>query len=186
MTRDLPPNRQGQPGRPQRNTTQQTLRPERKAPEPHKVHWLLPAGVGMVAMLVLWVIGSSALSWGMQRYNDIRYGSPRTFQTDFVVGHGKDSPTHPSHFVAINLNHQAVVIELMAGDPAKSVSYVAPVYIVGDDGLAPVTVDFRDANNDKKVDMIVSIHLSTQNQVYVFLNDGTKFRPSNANDKIRL
>ncbi len=140
----------------------------------------------MVAMLVLWVIGSSVLSWGIQRYNDFRYGNPRTYQTDHVVGHGGDNTTHPSHFIALNLNHQAVVIELMAGDPSKSVSYVAPVYIVGDDGKAPVTVDFRDTTGSNKLDMIVTIHLANQNQVYVFINDGNKFRPSNSNDKIHL
>jgi hypothetical protein len=140
----------------------------------------------MVAMLVLWVVGSSALAWGVQRYDDYRYGNPRTYQVDQVVGQGGDSTAHPSHFIAINLNHQAVVIELMAGDPAKSVSYVAPIYIVGDNGLAPILLDFRDVNGDGKLDMIVTIHLSNQNQVYVFINDGTKFRPSNASDKMHL
>jgi hypothetical protein len=192
-TREFPLNRStGQTGQtgirqPRVNSQQPPLRPERKEPEqPRKVHWLLPAGVGMVAMLVLWVVGSSVLAWGMQRYNDYRYGTPRTYQIDQVVGHGGDSAAHPSHFIAINLNHQAVVIELMAGDPGKSVSYVAPVYIVGDDGLAPITVDFKDVNADSKADMIVTIHLTNQNQVYVFINDGTKFRPSNANDKMHL
>lgn len=192
-TREFPLNRptgqtgqMGQTGRQPRVTAQQPLRPERKEPEQRKVHWLLPAGVGMVAMLVLWVVGSSVLAWGTQRYNDYRYGNPRTYQVDQVVGHGGDSTAHPSHFIAINLNHQAVVIELMAGDPGKSVSYVAPVYIVGDDGLAPITVDFKDVNGDTKADMIVTIHLTNQNQVYVFINDGTKFRPSNANDKMHL
>ncbi len=194
-TREFPSARQGQgqtgqmgqTGRQPRITTQQPpLRPERKEPEHRKVHWLLPAGVGMVAMLVLWVVGSSALAWGTQRYNDYRYGNPRTYQVDAVVGHGGDSKEHPSHFIAINLNHQAVVLELMAGDPGKSVSYVAPVYIVGDDGLAPITVEFRDVTGDGKADMIVTIHLTNQNQVYVFINDGTKFRPSNANDKMHL
>lgn len=190
-TREFPLPRQGQgqtgqTGRQPRTTAQPPLRAERKEPEHKKVHWLLPAGVGMVAMLVLWVVGSSALAWGTQRYNDYKYGNPRTYQVDQVVGHGGDSTAHPSHFIAINLNHQAVVIELMAGDPGKSVSYVAPVYIVGDDGLAPITLDFRDVNGDAKADMIVTIHLTNQNQVYVFINDGTKFRPSNASDKMHL
>jgi len=186
--RDLSLNRptQGQTGRQPRVTSQPPPRSERKEPEHRKVHWLLPAGVGMVAMLVLWVVGSSVLAWGVQRYDDYRYGNPRTYQVDKVVGHGTDSNAHPSHFIAINLNHQAVVIELVAGDPAKSFSYVAPVYIVGDDGLAPILLDFRDVNSDSKLDMIVTIRLTNQNQVYVFINDGTKFRPSTASDKLHL
>jgi hypothetical protein len=150
------------------------------------MHWLLPLGVGMIAMIVLWVLGSSALAWGVQFYNGIRYGYPRTFQTDAVVGHS-DSPAHPSHFIAINLNRQVVVVELMGGDPSKTVTYVAPVYIAGENGdLAPVTLEFRDVNGDGKPDMIIHIHLPNQDQVSVFINDGSKFRPANGNDKIRL
>jgi hypothetical protein len=149
------------------------------------VHWLLPAGVGMIAMLVLWVVGSNVLAWGTQRYNDIVYGMPRTYQTDAVVGQGGDSPQHPSHFVAINWNHQAVVIEFIAGDPAKSVSYKANFYATSsDDNLAPVTLQFKDVNGDRKPDMIVNIHLPGQDQVVVFINTGTQFRPLKANEKI--
>ncbi|MBV9230947.1 MAG: hypothetical protein JOZ18_16675 [Chloroflexi bacterium] len=181
LTRNLPPSRQGQG----RTTTQQQPRMQNKARK--NVHWLLPLGVGMVAMLVLWMVGASVLAWGIQRYNDYRYGIPRTFQTDAVVGHGGDSAGHPSHFIAVNLNRQAIVLEFMAGDPAKSVSYVAPLYIAGDGGnLAPVTVEFRDVTGDGKPDMIIHIHLPSQDQISVFVNDGTKFRPSNGNDKIRI
>lgn len=150
------------------------------------VHWLLPAGIGMVAMLVLWVLGSSILAWGVQQYNNFRYGNPRTFQTNAFVGHN-ESPSRPSHFIALNLNHQAVVMELMGGDPAKSITYVAPVYIAEDNANpSPVTVEFRDVNSDKKPDMIIHIYLPSQDQVSVFINDGTKFRPSNNTDKVHL
>jgi len=179
LTKNLPSSRQG------RTTTQEQPRKQSKVRK--NVHWLLPLGVGMVAMLVLWMVGASTLAWGMQRYNDIRYGTPRTFQTDAVVGHGGDSRDHPSHFIALNLNRQAIVIEFMAGDPAKSVSYVAPLYIAGDGGnLAPVTVEFRDATGSGRLDMVIHIHLPNQEQISVFVNDGTKFRPSNGNDKIRI
>ncbi len=83
-----------------------------------KVHWLLPLGIGMIAMLVLWELGSFTLAWGLARYDDIRYGNPRTYQTNAVVGHGKDSPLHPTHFIAINLNRQAIVVEFPAGNPS--------------------------------------------------------------------
>src|SRR5579859_1044558 len=46
-----------------------------------KVHWLLPLGIGMIAMLVLWVAGSLFLAWSLARYDDFRYGNPRTYQT---------------------------------------------------------------------------------------------------------
>jgi hypothetical protein len=176
-----------------RDLARQTRAFEKPAPPPppkkkaqKNVHWLLPLGVGMLAMLALWLIGSTCLAWGIQRYNDVIYGNPRTFHTDAVVGHG-DSPEHPSHFIAVNLNRQAIVIEFKAGDPAKSVSYVAPVYIAGEGGdLAPVTVEFKDVNDDKRTDMIIHIHLPSQDQLSVFINDGKGFRPVTSNDKIHL
>ena len=150
------------------------------------VHWLLPLGVGMVAMLVLWVFGSLIVAWGQQRYDDITYGRPRTYQTDAVVGHN-DSLLHKSHFIAINYNRQAIVTEWRGGDPAKSIVYVVPYYIVGDNSdLTPVTVELRDVTGDGKPDMIIHIHLHTQDQTFVFVNDGTKFRPQQANDKITI
>ncbi|GCE10549.1 hypothetical protein [Tengunoibacter tsumagoiensis] len=188
MTRDIP--------RPPRVTTQtprvtaQTpMRIDRNSPPPRakrNVHWLVLVGMGMIAALALWVIGSAALSWGLQRYDDYRYGNPRTFQTDAVVGHNNDSAAHPSHFVAMNLHRQPIVVEIAAGDPGKLVSYAVAPPIVGDGGdIAPITLEFRDVTNDQKPDMIIHIHLSPQNDtVIVFVNDGTKFRPSTPNDHL--
>ncbi|HTI13897.1 MAG TPA: hypothetical protein VL461_04895 [Dictyobacter sp.] len=153
---------------------------------PKKIHWLVPAGVGMLAMLALYVLGSSLLSWGTQLYDNYHYGNPRTYQTDYVVGQGGDSPAHPSHFIAMNYNHQAIVIELMAGNPQKAVTYVAPISIAGDDGMAPVTVSFKDVNGDHKPDMIVHVHLPSQDFVSVFINTGTKFRGATSSDKIHM
>lgn len=160
--------------------------PYEQIKERRSVHWLLPLGAGVLATIVLWMFGVSALAWGNQRYNDLRYGFPRTYQTDAYVGH-HESPGHPSHFITVNLNRQAIVVEFMGGDPSKSVSYVAPVYIDGDGGnLAPITVEFRDVNGDKKPDMIIHIHLPNQDQPVVFINNGSRFRPSNGSDKIHL
>lgn len=154
------------------------------------VHWLLPLGIGMIAMLLLWVIGSSVLAWGLDRYDDLRYGYPRTYQIDAVVGHG-DSKEHPSHFIAMNLHGQAIVIEFPAGDPQHAMSYVVPYYIRQAGGgqggdLTPVTVTFRDVTGDGKPDMLVQILFRTQVQTFVFVNTGTKFRPPTSSDKIHL
>ncbi|GAC1431514.1 MAG: hypothetical protein PVS3B3_26600 [Ktedonobacteraceae bacterium] len=174
-----------------RRTTSQQFAPSTGGPVRVKkpntsVHWLLPLGVGMVAMLVLWVFGSLLVAWGQQRYDDVTYGRPRTYQTDAVVGHN-DSAAHKSHFIAINYNRQAIVTEWMGGDPAKSVNYVVPYSILGDNSdLTPVTVELRDVTGDHKPDMVIHIHLRTQDETFVFVNDGTKFRPQQANDKITL
>ena len=152
-----------------------------------KVHWLLPVGIGMIAMLVLWEVGSLVLAWGIARYDDVRYGNPRTYQTNAVVGHGNDSPAHPSHFIAVNLNRQAIVVEFPAGSQAGALSYVVPYYILGPGGdLTPITLEFRDVTGDGKVDMVIHIHLQSQDQTFVFVNAGTKFRPPTAKDTIHL
>src|SRR5260370_13173384 len=52
-----------------------------------KVHWLLPLGIGMIAMLVLWELGSFSVAWGLARYDYIRYCNPRTFQNNPDGGH---------------------------------------------------------------------------------------------------
>jgi hypothetical protein len=166
--------------------------PFRKQPPAPKwqrrdIHWLFYLGIGMIASIVLWMAGSTMLVWGLQIHDNLTYGYPRTYQTDAVVGHGGDNSSHPSHFTAYNLHRQAIIVEFMAGDPARAVTYIAPVYIAGNGGdLAPVTLEFRDVTGDGEPDMIVHIHLPGQDQTYVFVNDGTKFRPSNTNDHIHL
>ncbi len=138
-------------------------------------------------MLAVWVLGSSLLAWVSYEHDNIVYGTPRTYQTDAVVGHGGDSLQHPSHFIAVNLNRQVIIVEFMAGNPAKSIDYVVPYYILGQGGnLTPVTLSFRDVTGDNKPDMIVDIHLSPQDQTFVFVNDGTKFRAPKASDTIHL
>ena len=159
--------------------TDQEPRPA-KSHKPQKMHWLFYVGLGMMAVLALWVAGNAVVTWGKQLYNDIRYGTPRTYQVDQVVGQGGDSPAHPSHFIAINKNHQAIIIELKAGDPAQAITYTTP--ISNDNGEAPVTLEFRDVTGDGKLDMIIHIHFLTREQIVVFINTGTQFRPTNGKE----
>ncbi len=95
-----------------------------------RVHWMLIFGIGMLAMLALWVLGSLLIHWWSVTQDDWHYGRPRTFQVDAVVGHN-DSSTNPSHFLALNLNRRVVIIELPGGDPSKSKIYTGPT-LLGD------------------------------------------------------
>jgi hypothetical protein len=147
--------------------TQIPPRPRRRA------HWLLSLGVGMLAMLALWVAGGWLLQWWQVRQDDMSYGRPRTFQTDAVVGH-TDSPTNPSHFLALNLNRHVLVIECPGDDCAHAVIYLGPTLFGDGQDLTPVTLTFQDLNGDGKLDMIVHI----QDQRLVFLNENGKFRPA--------
>jgi hypothetical protein len=143
--------------------------------EQKKVHWLLYVGVGMIAALALWVSASTLLAWGTEKFNDLIYGNPRIFQTDEVVGHNNDSLAHPSHFIALNLHGQVIIVELPAGDPTKSIDYIGPALIAVGDEKIPITLTFGDVNNDHKVDMIVHI----QDKEVHFCNNGVKFTACN-------
>lgn len=150
------------------------------SPTPRQFHWMLILGIGMCAMLVLWILGSILLAWWHDKQNDLTYGRPRTFQTDAVVGHNDGST--PSHFIAINLHRQIEVFECPGGDCSKAIVYVGPLLMGADQGLDPATLEFKDVNRDGKLDML--IHVS--NQTFVFLNDADKFRSARPEDHIIL
>lgn len=152
-----------------RNTTIDIPQPQ-KAPTSHSRHWLLYVGVGMIVALALWLTFSSLLAWGIGKYNDVVYGYPRIYQTDAVVGHN-DSQARPSHFVAMNLRGQVVVIELAGGNPNRSFDYVGPTMIAKGDDLIPITLTFSDVHRNGKPNMVIHI----QDREFIFCNDGTKF-----------
>src|SRR5579872_1643317 len=97
------------PSQPYRNTRRPPGPSEEDQNAKRRVHWLLFVGIGMIAMLVVWVLGSSLLAWVSYERDNIVYGTPRTYQTDAVVGHGGDNLQHPSHFIAVNLNRQVII-----------------------------------------------------------------------------
>lgn len=134
------------------------------------VHWLLYVGLGMLIALALWVLGLNALNWGTNEYNNVVYGNPRTYQTDAVVGH-HDSPANPSHFIAINLHGQIIVVEFPGGNPSKAIDYAGPDLIASGEDLLPVTLTFSDLNGDGKLDMVIHV----ANQSFAFYNNGTSF-----------
>ena len=141
-------------------------------PPRRNLHWSFILGVGMLLMLALWILGSYALSWWQNHQLDSTYGKPRTYQTDQVVGHG-DSTSHPTHFIAVNLNARITIIEIPGGDSQHARIYSGPTLFSDNGDTIPVTLEFYDVNGDGKVDMIV--HVGDQKIVY--LNDGTQFKP---------
>jgi hypothetical protein len=146
--------------------------PEIKAlskPKPRRFP-LIPVMVGMVVMIVLVMSVSLVSSWWQVYQDDLHYGRPRTYQMDAVVGHS-DSPSHPTHFIFLNLNGHIEIIEIPGGDPAKSRIFSGPVLYGNGQDLVPVTGAIRDDNGRK--DLVVHI----QNQEILFINDGTTFHP---------
>ena len=135
-------------------------------------HPLLYLGIGMLAMLVLWTLLSAALGWFNTTLDDMRYGRPRTFQTNAWVGHNEQTGV-PSHFIAMNLNGHIEIIEISGGDAAHTHVYVGPQLYGKSSDLVPVTLRFVDVNGDGKPDMVVNF----QGSRTVFINDQGAFRP---------
>lgn len=136
-------------------------------------HPLLYVGVGMLsaaalAALILGPVGSWWNDW--RNYSD--YGDPRTFQVDAIVGQN-DGLGHESHFIAMNLHGQIIVIEFPGSDPSKGRDFVITTLSGPDADKIPVTLTFADFNGDGKPDMIV--HFNGQEVVY--LNDHGTFSP---------
>lgn len=145
-----------------------------------KVHWSLIFGIGMVAMLTLWILGSMLLTLWNVTQDDWHYGRPRTFQIDQRVGHNDDGM--PSHFLVINLNRRIEIIEFPGGDATHAKVYVAMTLIGDGEDLAVATLSFKDVNGDGKPDMIVTVG----DTHYVFINENSQFRPLKPGEQISL
>lgn len=139
-----------------------------------RFHWLVFVGLGIFIMILGWFVVNAVGNWWQVTQDDMRYGRPRTFQMDYVVGHN-DSPANPSHFIAINLNRHIMIIEIPGGNAAKSRIYTGPILIGPGQDLTPATLQFQDVNGDGKVDMIVVV----QGSRFVFLNENGIFVPQN-------
>ena len=117
--------------------------------------WSLSLVTGMLAMAAL-VAGLNSLgSWWQHVQDDWTYGMPRTYQTDAAVGHNHDSPSHPSHFLAVNLRGQVEVFELPAGDPTKVRVFLGPLISGNGAGQVVVTISFTDLDHDGTPDLII-------------------------------
>ncbi len=137
-----------------------------------RFHWLVFVGVAILVMLAGWVTLTMLGNWWQAKQDDWRYGNPRTYQMDAVVGH-TDSASNPSHFIALNLNRHVVIIEIPGGDSSKARIYIGPTLFGDGQDLTPVTLSFQDVNGDGLPDMVVHI----MDQAIVFINDNGQFKP---------
>ena len=105
-------------------------------------------------------------------WDDVTYGRPRTAQYDVVVDHN-DSPSHPTHLIALNLNASVVIIELSGGDITKAHIYRGPQLFGPGADLFPVTLSFPDPGGNGQPNMEVHV----QGQIIVYLNQNGQFVP---------
>ncbi len=138
-------------------------------PLPQVRPYTIALGVA-IAGLLLYLLTSTLVGWLGTKADDLQYGRPRTFQLDAYVGHDENSDS-PTHFIAINLNHQVDIIELPGGDVSKARAISGPYLFGNGEDLTPVRLEVRDVNGDHKPDLLVDI----KNEQVVYINSGTDF-----------
>ncbi|HSW88156.1 MAG TPA: hypothetical protein VLG12_03260 [Candidatus Saccharimonadales bacterium] len=162
-----------------RNTTGESKRPQKK----ERKGWCFPTVIGMVIFLLLIVVGNLVMPWIQTTWDDFHYGRPRTTQYNVVVGHNDDPPNnYPSHFVAINLNRQIIIIEYPGGKAKDAKSYQGPLMLGPGQDLATPFLSFADLDGDHRIDMTVKV----QEGRAFFINQGDSFRPLRTGEKISV
>jgi len=144
-------------------------------------HPLLYLGLGMLFMLALWTLIMGVVGWLGTTIDTLRYGYPRTFQTDQFVGHNESNGI-PSHFIAINLHGRIEVIEFPGGDASHARVYEGPQLYTANADQAPVTLKFEDVNGDHKPDMLVCF----QGSQIVYINAQGQFVPLPENQRVQV
>jgi hypothetical protein len=135
----------------------------------------------LLALLAIYAIMGHVVTWGRERIDDVRYGTPRTFHVDEVVGHGDGAGT-PTHFIAMNLNRQVVVLEIPGGDTSKVRTITGPYLVGAGEDKTPVLLSFDDVNHDGARDMIVNV----KNEAIVFINRDNEFKEMTPEERAQL
>lgn len=144
----------------------------------HTVAYLI---TGLLALLAIYAVMGNVVGWGRERYEDVVYGTPRTFQTDVVTGR-EDSAQNPSHFMAVNLGGQVTIYQLPGGDPAKTRIISGPYLFGAGESKTPVLLKFEDINGDQVKDMIVTI----KNEAIVYLNRDGQYVQLSPEERAKL
>lgn len=135
----------------------------------------------VLALLAIYAIMGNVVTWGQGLLDDARYGTPRTYQLDAVLGH-EDGNGTPTHLIAMNLNRQVVIVELPGGDPSKIRTYTGPYLFGAGEDKTPVLMRLEDLNRDGSKDLIVSI----KNEEIVYMNRDAQFQPISAEERAAL
>lgn len=120
---------------------------------------------GVLALMAIYILLSTVISWGQVKLDDMRYGRPRTFHLTANVGHGEESGA-PTQFIAMNLERQVVIVEIPGGDPAQTRTLPGPYLFGAGEDLTPVLLRLEDLNGDQLPDLVASI----KSEEMVYLN----------------
>jgi hypothetical protein len=166
--------------------TSKNLRPAQRArvyspAAPRRLHAMAYGVALLLAALAVYALVSLVMGRLHVVVDDLRYGRPRTTQLDGFVGH-EETPSRPTHLMAINLNRQIVVIEMPGGDPAKTRSIAGPYLFGADEDLTPVFLSLRDMDGDGAADLLLDV----RREQIVYLNKDGTFRLPTAEEDARL
>lgn len=167
-----------------RNTTARTGAPAPRAAitvPAISLHTLAYIVTALLALLAIYAIMGNVMGWGQGKFDDLRYGATRTYQVDAVVGHDDGSGT-PTHFIAMNLNRQVLVIEIPGGDATKIRTLTGPYLFGAGEDKTPVTLRFDDLNRDGSQDLVVNV----KNEEIVYVNREGQFQPLSAEERVKL
>ena len=164
--------------------TQKTLRPSTRArvqPTTQRLYSAMYAGALLLAAVAIYLLISLALGKAQVVIDDFRYGRPRTTQLEAFVGHN-EAHGQPTHLIAMNLNRQAVIIELPGGDPGKARTISGPYLFGANEDLTPLTLSLSDLDGDSNVDLLLDV----RNEQVVYLNKDGIFRLPTATEQAAL
>jgi hypothetical protein len=126
----------------------------------------------MLIILALWlaysVIGFAA-AWARVKYDDIRYGYPRTMQMDGYIGY-RESSGLPTHFVAINAHRQVLILIIPGTNPGRVAVIKGPYLFGPDQDFSAATLELRDTNHDGYPDLLLHV----AGQTITYFNDPAK------------
>jgi len=145
---------------------------ERRFDRATLIIWLCLA---LIIMIVGWWLLSWVANWWQGVQDNMKYGTPRTFQTDEYMDLG-DSPAHPDHFIALNLHGVIEVVQINPSDSKQDTVYV--LTSVENESI-PATLSFRDTTGDGRTDVIVTIGDSNP-YTLVMINNGKTLVPTQA------
>lgn len=136
---------------------------------------------GLLALLAVYVLLSSVIGWGRVALDDLRYGRPRTFHLSANVGLPEEANA-PTHFIAMNLDRQVVILEIPGGDATKTRALPGPYLFGAGEDLTPVTMRLADVNGDSAADLIVRV----KDEEMVYINRDGSFNLITAEERQQL
>lgn len=136
--------------------------------------WLTTASLALLGLLVSYQLFSSAAFWARIKFDDLRYGYPRSYQIDGFVGYGESNGL-PTHIVALNLHRQVLVLVIPGDDPAHVTTLKGPYLYGADEEYSPVTLRLVDVTGDGYPDIVLNV--DNQTVVWVDQPHRARFRP---------